>query len=102
MLFSITACSNTWTEEDLAFGEPSGRESEDLEPMSFRDLVDFLRNHNVSEASNYPVSLGDKFWINISPETDIISGDQTEVSLHLKNQDKRALRYWYKAFQASK
>ena len=102
MLFLIEACSSTWTEEDLAFGEPSIRESEDLEPTTFKELVSFLRNHNISEASCYPVRSGDKFWISTFPETDIMTGDQTEVTFHLKNQDKRALRYWYKAFQASK
>ena len=102
MKFKITVCTRTWAEEDCGYGDPLSSETEDLEPTTFKDLVEYLRNYSIDSASCFPVRPGDHFWISAYPETNIRSGYHTDVSFHLKAKDDRSLRYWYKAFQASK
>jgi len=103
MKFEITVCTRIWTDEEPGYGEPSSSESEDLEPTTFKDLINYLRNYSIDDdsASCYPVLPGDRFWITVLPDADILTGSQAEITFHLKAKDERSLRYWYKAFKAA-
>ena len=99
MLFTVRTIEETRlpdTDED-----PSVDDSL-VETFTFRELVDMLKDHSI-EASCYPVESGDRFWIStIYNEPDYRTGEVTQTSWHLENPTPRALRYWFKAYQAAK
>ena len=104
MKFHINVCRETITEEDLIIGEPSAYSIEDVGYVSFKELVEWLRDYSL-EASHWPCLPGSDFWITMDREPDYVTTftrDDERVSLHLQNKSPRALRYWHKAYLAAK
>jgi hypothetical protein len=82
-------------EEDYC---PDGESTSTDETVTFRELVELMREHSVPSHSH---SRGDGFeWFSTESYQDPYSGDYTEQSLHYSRENPaRMLKYWRAAMR---
>lgn len=75
--------------------EENGMEREN-EPVTFRELVDLMREHPQASCSG-PVS-SEFTWFSSYPEQDCRTGEERSTSLHYSRENPaRNAKYWSKA-----
>lgn len=104
MPFIISKTYQTVTPESAEHGDfaDSGYEFEDVS-YTFRELVDLIYHDGFIEPSIFPPKSGDDFWLSSDYEIeDYSTGEEISYSIHLENKSPRMLRYWFKAYEASR
>ena len=102
MLFNVNETFEIITSESAEHGEvaESGFNFENA-TYTFRELVEYLDHNGYCLPSCYPLTGREDFpvWISTESQMDMYSGDYENTSLHLLNNDARAIRYWNKAIR---
>lgn len=79
---------------------PDGESTSTDEAVSFRELVDLMREHSMPSCSHLEGSQWE--WFSTEPYQDPYSGEYTECSLHYsRDNPSRMLKYWRAAMLAA-
>lgn len=92
-MIKITYTYETWTEDDIDFGEPgdTGVISGSL-AVTFSELV-----HELEKFPEAHCSFGIPCWASTPVEHDYRAGTYTRIHIH-PGRDARSQRYWAKAW----
>lgn len=84
-------------EEDYC---PDGESDSRDETVSFRELVDLMRDHCMPSCSHLRGTEGE--WFSTEPYQDPYTGEYSEASLHYsRDNSPRMLKYWRAAMRAA-